>query len=159
MLHSRASTAVLRYLLRTPSLQRRQSEIYLAPRRYVLSNSIELWNFPGAKATEAPCLCIYFVHASGIKTRFHISLIRTILHHNVRADNETKSDKGACLHLALNKVSPSGYRGTLVESFPAGLLYAETQCGRTPLATYKMMNSSGSIDHEILLKVLRTGLD
>jgi hypothetical protein len=84
-----------------------------------------------------------------------LSLIQTILHHNVRAAGRQERQGRLPLHLACEQGYPRrDIVELLVESFPAGLLYAETQCGRTPLATYKLMNSSGACDHEILLKVL-----
>jgi hypothetical protein len=84
-----------------------------------------------------------------------LSLIRTILHHNARAAGKQERQGRLPLHLACEQGYPRlDVVELLVESFPAGLWCAETQCGRTPLATYKLMNSSGSCDHEILLKVL-----
>jgi hypothetical protein len=84
-----------------------------------------------------------------------LSLIQTILRHNVRAAGRQERQGRLPLHLACEQGFPRrDIVELLVESFPAGLLYAETQSGRTPLATYEMMNTSGSCENKILLKVL-----
>jgi ankyrin repeat protein len=84
-----------------------------------------------------------------------LALIRTILRHNTGAVRKQERQGRLPLHLACEQGHPRrDIVELLVESFPAGLLCAETQSGRTPLTTYAFMTASGSHDNEILLKIL-----
>jgi hypothetical protein len=85
-----------------------------------------------------------------------LSLIRTMIRHHMGAVRQQERQGRLPLHLACEQGHPRrDIVELIVESFPAGLLYAETQSGRTPLATYELMKGSGSRrENETIRKVL-----